>query len=307
MQPSQTTWHILGVGSLGGLWATRLASAGWPVQLLLRNAARVQEYHQHGGLILEQAGHCQTLHIPAEVVTAPSPIRRLVVACKAYDALTLMQSVRHRLVPNADILLLQNGLGSQQQIAEAFPEAQCWVVSSTEGAFRRTAFHIVHAGHGNNSIGHWPPSARTPAWLDTLQHALIPHEYHADMRHALWRKLAINCAINPLTVLHDCCNGALRQQASSVEAISAELTTLLVAVGCLEPNLRAHLWQVIDATAANSSSMRQDVAQGRRTEIAYVLGYACAEATRQRLAVPHLRVLLQRLQAFLDARGLPSH
>lgn len=31
-----TTWHILGAGSLGTLWATRLARAGLPVRLILR-------------------------------------------------------------------------------------------------------------------------------------------------------------------------------------------------------------------------------------------------------------------------------
>ena len=34
-----TTWHILGAGSLGTLWATRLARAGLPVKLILRDAA----------------------------------------------------------------------------------------------------------------------------------------------------------------------------------------------------------------------------------------------------------------------------
>ncbi|MBW6116123.1 2-dehydropantoate 2-reductase N-terminal domain-containing protein, partial [Pseudomonas aeruginosa] len=30
------TWHILGAGSLGSLWAARLGRAGLPVRLILR-------------------------------------------------------------------------------------------------------------------------------------------------------------------------------------------------------------------------------------------------------------------------------
>jgi len=39
-----TTWHVLGAGSLGTLWATRLARAGLPVRLILRDQARLQAY-----------------------------------------------------------------------------------------------------------------------------------------------------------------------------------------------------------------------------------------------------------------------
>ena len=39
-----TTWHVLGAGSLGTLWATRLARAEVPVRLILRDAARLQAY-----------------------------------------------------------------------------------------------------------------------------------------------------------------------------------------------------------------------------------------------------------------------
>ena len=44
-----TTWHILGAGSLGTLWATRLARAGLPVKLILRDAARLAEPHAQRG------------------------------------------------------------------------------------------------------------------------------------------------------------------------------------------------------------------------------------------------------------------
>jgi hypothetical protein len=46
--------------------------------------------------------------------------------------------------------------------------------------------------------------------------------------------------------------------------------------------------RVIHATAANYSSMYQDVANARRTEISYLLGYACQAAARHQLNLPHL-------------------
>ena len=63
---------------------------------------------------------------------------------------------------------------------------------------------------------------------------------------------------------------------------------------------------MILATAANYSSMHQDVSNGRRTEISYLLGYACEAAARHRLQLPHLQQLQQRLVNQLQQRGLPS-
>ena len=46
-----TPWHVLGAGSLGTLWATRLARAGLPVRLIVRDAERFQRReHRHSGI-----------------------------------------------------------------------------------------------------------------------------------------------------------------------------------------------------------------------------------------------------------------
>ncbi|RMU54902.1 hypothetical protein ALP26_04922, partial [Pseudomonas savastanoi pv. glycinea] len=45
------TWHVLGAGSLGTLWAARLARAGLPVRLILRNAERLAAYNTSGGCV----------------------------------------------------------------------------------------------------------------------------------------------------------------------------------------------------------------------------------------------------------------
>ncbi len=64
--------------------------------------------------------------------------------------------------------------------------------------------------------------------------------------------------------------------------------------------------RVIEATAANYSSMYQDVRLGRRTEIAYLLGHACRSADALGLAVPLLHDLHDRLRKRLSLRGLPT-
>lgn len=300
------TWHILGAGSLGSLWAARLARAGLPVRLILRNRQRLEAYRQAGGLTLIEAGQAQQYAIPAELPQAHTPIHRLLLACKAYDAQQAVASIARRLAPGAELLLLQNGLGSQEAVARTLPAQRCLFVSSTEGAFRPADFQVVFAGQGQNWLGD-PHDPQPPAWLSELQHAGIAHQWSPDILARLWRKLALNCAINPLTVLYDCRNGELAAHSVEVASLCSELVALLQ--GCGQAAAAEHLHEdvlrVIDATAANYSSMHQDVAQGRRTELSYLLGYACAAARCQQLHLPQLEQLQQRLINHLRERGLP--
>ncbi|MFJ2445561.1 putative 2-dehydropantoate 2-reductase [Pseudomonas sp. NPDC087626] len=302
-----TTWHILGAGSLGTLWATRLARAGLPVRLIVRDRARLQAYQAAGGLTLVEQGQAQRYPVPAETLDNDAPIERLLVACKAYDAEAAVAQLAHRLTPDAELILLQNGLGSQDAVAARVPQARCIFASSTEGAFRDGDWRVVFAGHGYTWLGDSSHPV-APIWLDDLDAAGIPHAWSVDILTRLWRKLALNCAINPLTVLHDCRNGGLQQHQCEVATLCSELAQLLERCGqpAAAQDLQQEVERVILATAANYSSMYQDVANQRRTEISYLLGHACEVATRHQLVLPHLNQLQQRLMAHLLTRGLPS-
>ena len=302
-----TPWHILGAGSLGTLWATRLARAGVPVRLILRNEARLADYRAGQGLTLVEQGVEQTYPVVGETPGSPEPIHRLLVACKAYDAQSAIAQLHPRLAPDAELILLQNGLGSQDAVAAQVPLARCIYASSTEGAFREGDWRVVFAGHGYTWLGdasHPTP----PLWLNDLQAASIPHDWASDILTRLWRKLALNCAINPLTVLYQCRNGGLQAHACEVATLCAELAELLECCGqpAAAKDLHSEVQRVIQATAANYSSMHQDVANHRRTEISYLLGYACQAAARHQLVLPHLQQLQARLVEYLRARGLAS-
>lgn len=296
-------WYVLGAGSLGGLWACRLASAGFAVTLLLRSDERLAQYRKAGGLVLGAGGASRQWALPAELLTTAAPISHLLLACKAYDAEAAATLLAARLQPGAQVLLLQNGLGSQQAVRQRLPSARCVAVSSTEGAFRQHDWHIVPAGLGQNWLG---DGGAAPAWLADLSAAGIPHEWAPDIDGRLWRKLAINCAINPLTVLLGCRNGELMQHRDHLAVLCTELEHLLHA--CDQPQaaagLLADVLRVVQATAQNHSSMLQDVRRRQRTEIDYLIGYAVAQAQQRGLPLPALQALYTRLRDHLRGKGL---
>lgn len=107
-----------------------------------------------------------------------------------------MARLASRLAEGAELVLLQNGLGSQDEVAEQVPRARCIFASSTEGAFREDDWRVRFAGQGFNWLGD-PANPTMPHWYDELAEAAIPAEWTVDINTRLWRKLALNCAINP--------------------------------------------------------------------------------------------------------------
>jgi 2-dehydropantoate 2-reductase len=187
------------------------------------------------------------------------------------------------------------------------PNTQCIAASTTEGAYLAEPFHTVFAGQGDIWLGSLDHRPEPAALRDHCRSTQIPCTWTADISEKLWRKLAINCAINPLTVIHDCNNGTLLQHATLINILCDELQRLLNAAQ--QANAAQHLhqqvWQVIEKTAANSSSMRQDAHHQRRTEISYMTGFACTQSIALACQTPTLHALHTQLQNTLIMLGLP--
>src|SRR5690606_38854295 len=75
------------------------------------------------------------------------------VATKSYDTLSALNAVAHRLAPDTAIYLMQNGLGSQEAVANQYAQYSLYAVTTTEGANRRSPDEIIHAGRGQTWIG----------------------------------------------------------------------------------------------------------------------------------------------------------
>ncbi|WP_430460008.1 ketopantoate reductase family protein [Thalassolituus sp. LLYu03] len=238
----------------------------------------------------------------------------LVVTTKAADTLNALQNWRAQLPAVRRILLLQNGMGQQDQVADWLAQegltdrCELWAGISTEGAYRTTSGdtdngsteRVVHAGSGATLAGRWlagdNDSAPLPPGI----------QYHADIRGPMREKLAINAVINPLTGLLRCANGELvsnpdyRQQ---LEALAQEVAGFYAAMGWpLNTPLTERAAAVASATAANRSSTLQDILAGRATELPWIGGYLLHCAQESGYSLPLTRQLLLTL----DASGEPQ-
>lgn len=227
-------------------------------------------------------------------------------AVKSYDTREAARTAACLVAGSTSVLTLQNGLGNLEALEEAFARSGGRILGGTisHGITLLAPGRIRHAGTGAVRIGEWRagggPTAEEVAALFTEcgLHAAAS----ADIRRDIWLKAVVNAGINPLTALTRLPNGGLLE--------SPDLTALLEAV-CLESAAvaRASGVEIADEeavrvaldvarnTAANRSSMLQDIERGRRTEVASINGAFVEHGRRHGVPTPLNGALLALVKA----------
>ncbi|TXZ87071.1 2-dehydropantoate 2-reductase, partial [Vibrio cholerae] len=199
------------------------------------------------------------------------------------------------------LLFMHNGMGAVETIHESVANFPVVLATTTHGALKMTRSQVHHTGLGQTQIGPYNPlGARCDFIADVFNHALAPVTWNPEIQQALWRKLAVNCAINPLTAIHQCANGALAAPEFTpiITAILDEVIAVMQAeaISGEAEALRDGVYQVIQATAANLSSMHQDVFHRRPTEIDFITGYVVRKGEQHGIATPVNSELYQQIK-----------
>jgi 2-dehydropantoate 2-reductase len=294
-------WHILGTGAMACLWGAYLSASGHHVTLIGRQPGARRDYH---GIVLETAGGSMQQCVSLQAADDDSRIERLLVCTKAYDVLQALAGVSPRLDSRARVVLLQNGMGFHDEAAHRIAPARLFCAITTEGAHRLSPFHVQHAGTGITQIGAYGDIPRSAAQRlrGDLPLRFLKIRAVSRIETALWRKLAVSSAINALTAVHGCRNGELLDSPAlhtEFAALCQEIASILHALGfdSLARSLVADASRVARATAANRSSMLQDVGSGQRTEIEFINGWLCRQAADVGVASPLNLALCDRIHA----------
>lgn len=302
---------LLGGGSLGSLVAARLAAHDLGVILVGRPSGHLDAVAARGLEVVETDGTTHTVHIrvgidPSLVASAAV----LLVCVKTWATTDAMLPVAPFLRPDALVVSLQNGLGNAERIAGTLtPRADRIALAVTSLGASRPAPGSLRVGGSGPTIVGYPgrrPDARLHALASTFSAAEMPMAAVADIDRWVWRKLAVNAAINGLTALADVPNGQIDSDPrlrAAAEIIAAEVETVAFADGHEIADAVTATLEVARATAANRSSMLQDLDHGRRTEVDAIHGAVVERAARHGLAVPATELVW----ALVNARSASHH
>ncbi len=292
---------ILGAGSLGQLWAGYLPSDR--VAFLPRHSSTAVSSADPLSYRLQRFdGSVLSVTVPWLARPAQHP-SLLLVTTKAGDTLCALESRLPDLPTEMPVVLFQNGMGSQQAVAERWPQRPVLAASTTEGANRPEPGSTVHAGKGETWVGALTDSAQP--LLDPVVQVLastgLTIHAETDIHQRLWDKLVINAGINAFTATLNCRNGEILDSPfyqEHIDALCAEISAVLTAEGCrpLAPTrIRQRIEAVAQSTASNTSSMLSDRQQGRTTEVDFINGYIAQRGQAHGIDVPVNRMLTQQI------------
>lgn len=302
---------LIGAGSIGSYFCGRAAIGGADVEVMVRR--NMPEIREKGYDIKSISG---------DFVFHPSR-----VLCKAdeispdIDAVVLATKVlpevdRVRLLKKAaslpskpPIVLLQNGIGIEDDIAAAYPDNEIISCVAYIGAFRKSFREIIHSGAGRLIIGRFGggESVFARKLAEVFISGGVPCQVTADIALERWRKLLWNLPFNPVSVLaggidtKELCDG------DAIEKLCSSLMdeVILVANACGVKLTRQMADEQIEYTRnfpPYKTSMLQDFSAGLPLEVDAVIGNVVKIADRLSLDIPVIRCCAALL-ASLDRKN----
>ena len=298
---------VVGAGAMGSLFGAMLAEAGNEVWLYDVWVEHVQAINTDG-LAIEWEGKTRTLRI--EATTDPEQIGQaelIIIFVKSTHTAAAAEAARKVAGAAGAVITLQNGMGNADILAEFIDPERVLAGTTSHGATILGPGRIRHAGAGATTIGAWTATKqgrkRASRVADFFTGIGIDSEAVDDVRSVLWNKLLINIGINAITALTAIKNGRILDLDITRNLSRKAVEEAMEIAGRLNIKVRQdavdHVYAVADATAANRSSMGQDVDNRRQTEIGTINGYIVREAKRLGMAVPvneTLTALIETLQ-----------
>lgn len=271
---------IIGAGAMGCLYGAMLSESGNEVWLL-----DVWEQHieavKSSGLIVEK-GSEQKRYTYLKATVDPKEIGSVDMAMVFVKSTLTEDAVRNNSCIFTDktiVLTLQNGLGNIEKIAQTTDKRNIVAGTTAHGSTMLGPGRIRHAGEGKTIIGELDgsDSDRIANIAKVFRASGLETEISHNVIGLIWDKLLVNVGINALTAVTEMKNGDLVKY-PEIEEILEGAVKEAVAVAEAKgiklgyPDPVDHTKAVCRATAANKSSMLQDILNKRKTEIEMING-----------------------------------
>lgn len=284
---------VFGAGSIGSLFAGRIAHSGYEISVIGRNP-HVMEINRKGLRILEQKqeilSHFQANTDFQHETTSKDAV---LITTKAFDNRTVANSLVNRISEDNPIFILQNGMGNEEIFQKTFPNNPIFRAVTTEAAELIHPGIIRHIAFGKTSFG--LITGRENGNGKKIQKIMNESGFitkkTSDIKLKMWQKLLTNAIICPLAAILHVPNGRILEKPSIQRIFDAILKEGLALAKYNLPEAdfsttHDFILNVIEKTKDNKCSMLQDIEKGRRTEIDFLNGFIVRESRRIGIKAP---------------------
>jgi 2-dehydropantoate 2-reductase len=298
---------VIGTGALGGYYGGKLAKAGHTVHFLLRSD---YEFVRKNGLRIDSIrGDFHLPDVNAYADAREMPQCDVVLVCiKTTGNARLPELLMPLLHRGTVVLLLQNGLGVEEDLAAALPGIGVAGGLAFICSQKKCPGHIQHLDYGNLDIG--SHNVGDPAVLsqvvEDFREAGVPAELAADLAFARWRKLVWNVPFNGLTVVMDTTTDQLVAHEPMRELVREIMLEVIRGANAVGVALKESLAQkMIDNTLGMTPyapSMKLDYDHRRPMEIEYIYSRPVAAAAQAGFTTHRIAMLENQLRFIQRSR-----
>ncbi|MDD5431502.1 MAG: 2-dehydropantoate 2-reductase [Candidatus Omnitrophica bacterium] len=286
---------IVGPGAMGCLFAAFLAQkTKEEIWLLDKNKERAQRINQSGVMVEGLSGNWQ-IKVKATADAKEIGKADLVMICvKSYDTKEAITEAKTLFTDKTAVVTLQNGIGNLEIIGEVVGDADMVIAGTTNlGSTLISEGKVRFAGKGETAIGRL--DGKTPVEMRLIREIFnkigFETKISRDIKGLLWSKLIINVGINPLTAVTRLNNGGLMEFEGTRKVLREAVTEAVriakrKRIKLIFDDPLAKVEAVCEATAANVSSMLQDVLRKKRTEIDFINGVIVRLGQELGISVP---------------------
>lgn len=298
-------YAVIGTGALGGFYGGRLAKAGHDVHFLFRSD--FEHVRQHGLQVDSVDGDFILPVVNAYSHASQMPVCDVVFVClKTTGNHHLPQLLKPLLHSKSIVILLQNGLGPEEDLSAEMPGLEiagglAFICSNKVGPG-----HIQHLDFGKLIIGSFNVSQGETLKhvINDLQLADINSESSPDLQHSRWQKLVWNIPFNGMTVVLNTTTDQLMAN-ENTRQLSKELMLEVIhgANQCGVPLHESLAQQMIDMTIRMkpyAPSMKLDYDFRRPMEIEYIYSKPIEAARRAGFEMNKVAMLEKQLK-FIQA------
>ncbi len=297
---------LIGAGSVGVYFCGKAASGGAEVSVLLRR--NEEEVRKNGYSVRSING--DFCFFPARVLSLsdeiPPDIDAVVLATKVLpeiDRAALLKRAAS-LPSRPPLVLIQNGIGIEEDISAAYPENELISAVAYIGASRKNFREIIHTGAGRLIIGRY--GGGKSAFADKLSEVFtaggVPCLVTENIALERWRKLLWNLPFNPVSVLAGALDTRELCDGGEIEELCSKLMDEIILIAnasgvALTREMADEQLSYTRNFPPYRTSMLQDYSAGIPLEVEAVIGNAVRMADRYSLAVPYMRCCLALLRS----------
>lgn len=290
---------IIGTGSMASFYAASLAP--WHEITMIGTWKEQIDTVNNFGLDLEKDGIITNFDIKAihyENIKEQEDFDLLFILIKNYQNKQAIKFITKCVSSKTILILLQNGGDNLAFFQNHFKLEQLFLASTTQAALIKKPGLVTHTGQGIISIpSDHPESLQTQNLFKIIGFDVRMGE---NIQHIIWQKLIINACINPLTALLNVNNGFLVSNdncLSIIKEINDECYLIAKAIGLINfENPYHQVLNVAKKTSNNSSSMRNDIINGKRTEVDGIMGYMLRQAKITGVHTPLLQQITTQIK-----------